>query len=223
MNNTIKKDVIRFCKQYRIKSFDKDVADDILKQLGYLVIYYNYILNDEPVSSLIKKLSLEDEIKRSKGFTYVDGRHRLVFINEDLSDDEQIIVLAHEIGHIICNHFSHQSIIGKDVQEEYEANEFAHYLLKDNLRTKLSRSMQLYKQHILITSIVIVVVCIIGITVWYPKYEETIYYGDYYVTESGQKYHKKNCIFVKDKSNVHRLTKEEYDSGIYEPCQICLP
>ena len=49
------------------------------------------------------------------------------------------------------------------------------------------------------------------------------YYGEYYITNSGHKYREAECIFVKDKSNVERLTKEDYYSGEYEPCQICLP
>lgn len=49
------------------------------------------------------------------------------------------------------------------------------------------------------------------------------YYGDYYITSSGNKYHEKECIFVKDKTNVQRLTKEQFDSGEYDPCQMCLP
>lgn len=28
--------------------------------------------------------------------------------------------------------------------------------------------------------------------------------------------------FVK-KTNVHRMTKDEYESGNFEPCEICLP
>ena len=39
----------------------------------------------------------------------------------------------------------------------------------------------------------------------------------------GNKYHEKDCIFVKDKTNVHRMTEEEFESGEYEPCRICLP
>ena len=52
---------------------------------------------------------------------------------------------------------------------------------------------------------------------------EKSYYGEYYITESGNKYHEKDCIFVKDKTNTHRMTIEEFESGEYEPCGICLP
>ena len=53
--------------------------------------------------------------------------------------------------------------------------------------------------------------------------KEKHYYGTYYITESGNKYHERNCIFVKDKTNIRRMTVEEFESGEYEPCAICLP
>ena len=49
------------------------------------------------------------------------------------------------------------------------------------------------------------------------------YYGEYYVTESGEKYHIEDCPVIKDKTNTHRLTIEEFESGKYEPCHICMP
>ena len=51
---------------------------------------------------------------------------------------------------------------------------------------------------------------------------KNVYYGEYYVTPSGTKYHTKDCNFVSGKKNIHRLTKEEYESGEYKPCQICI-
>ncbi len=49
------------------------------------------------------------------------------------------------------------------------------------------------------------------------------YYGEYYITDTGHKYHRADCIFVKNKENVRRLTEEEFFSGDYEPCEMCLP
>ena len=43
------------------------------------------------------------------------------------------------------------------------------------------------------------------------------------LTSTGNKYHEEECIFVKDKTNTRRLTIEEFESGDYEPCDICLP
>ena len=46
---------------------------------------------------------------------------------------------------------------------------------------------------------------------------------DYYVTESGDKYHKEDCRVIQGKNNVRRITEEEFASEKYEPCKICKP
>ena len=69
----------------------------------------------------------------------------------------------------------------------------------------------------------ILLVLTIGTVIITNVMRNNAYYGEYYITESGEKYHKEDCIFVKDKKNVERLTETDYYSGEYEPCQICLP
>ena len=67
------------------------------------------------------------------------------------------------------------------------------------------------------------VVLIAGAVIFFQVEKEKQYYGEYYITASGNKYHEKDCIYVKDKTNTHRMTIGEYESGEYEPCRICLP
>ena len=66
---------------------------------------------------------------------------------------------------------------------------------------------------------VLAVVLIIAMTV----HRNSSYYGHYYITENGSKYHEEDCLIIKDKSNTRRLTEEDFASGEYEPCQVCLP
>lgn len=222
MDNGVQRKALDFCKSFSVQDITKEQAIDILENLGYTFIEFNYIINDEPVATLIEQLKLSDEIVRTKGFTYVDDRNRLVFVNEDLNEQEQLLVILHEIGHIYCGHFSHSNIIGNDVREEHEANEFVHYVLRPTITDRIRRFISRHKKAILAALLALVLV-IVGIVIWGRIRAEKQYYGEYYVTESGQKYHRKECIFVKDKDNVHRLTEEEFNSGDYEPCQICLP
>lgn len=70
---------------------------------------------------------------------------------------------------------------------------------------------------------VTIIIVLSAVFIAYKKQQDKKYYGNYYITESGQKYHEAGCIFVKDKDNVHRMTIDEFESGNYEPCQICLP
>lgn len=108
------------------------------------------------------------------------------------------------------------------VEEEYEANEFAHMILHPSISSKAIRWFDEHKKASIIGIAIIVVVCIGLIGIPYALRQQSCY-GEYYITDSGHKYHEKECIFVKDKNNVERLTQEQYYSGEYEPCQICLP
>ena len=143
-------------------------------------------------------------------------------MHEDLSEEEKLMVLAHEEGHIYCEHMNTSPIIGRDVQDEYEANEFAHYLLNPSTSAKAKNSLRQHRKAACISVVVLVLLASLVTGLCYTNKEKT-YYGEYYITATGNKYHEKDCIFVKDKTNVHRMTVEEYESGDYEPCKVCLP
>lgn len=221
-NREIQNKVKQFKKEYGIVRCDYARLRTAAEQQGYTLIEYNHIFNDEAVQTVIDSLNLTDSILRSKGFTYADKDYRLLFVHEDLSEQEKTVVLAHENGHIFLNHLSSRPIIGKDVQEEYEANEFSHYLLNNTTKMKAADFLRKHKKTVIccILAIVIAIVSIVAINIIST---EKKYYGEYYITTSGNKYHEEGCIFVKDKNNVQRLTKEQFESGEYEPCQMCLP
>lgn len=194
----------------------------ILRDQGFTIIGFNHIYNDEDVFAIITELKLSNMTDKSKCFTYVDRNYRLVFLHEDLTKEEKLLVLAHEEGHIFCDHFSHSPIIGKNVAEEYEANEFAHYVLNPSI---LLRIASLIMGHVRITTVILIMLVLfivgsVGIT---HIIKEKSYYGEYYVTISGNKYHEKDCIFIKNKNNVRRMTIDEFKSGMYEACRVCLP
>lgn len=84
-----------FMKQYRLKNITFDKLKKVIEKQGYTVIEYNIDVNKEEVNVLIYELSLFDYVRNSKGFTYADNNYRLVFVNEDLSEYEKLVVLAH--------------------------------------------------------------------------------------------------------------------------------
>lgn len=222
MNNDIKATAKRFLNEYKLGEVTLADLRQIIKSQGYLIVEYNHIFNDENVARLIESLKLDAQVSKSKGFTYADSQRRLVFLHEDLSDDEKLLVLAHEEGHIYCDHFSSSPIIGKDVVEEHEANEFTHYILNKSISQKIGVAVKKRKKTISIVAIVLVILVIGGVIFNAIKREQS-YFGEYYLTSTGNKYHEEECIFVKDKSSVHRMTIEEFESGNFEPCGICLP
>lgn len=126
----IDKEALNFRREYKIKKATYPVLSEITEKLGYTVVPFDPLLSDANVAQLVRALGLGEEQLRSRGFTYANGEFRLVFINTELSDKEKTIVLSHELGHIVLGHTGHVSVIGHDVQEEFEANEFSTFLLK---------------------------------------------------------------------------------------------
>lgn len=126
-------------------------------------------------------------------------------------------MLAHEEGHIWNSHFNSNSILGNDVHQEYQANEFSHYLLDDKTGKKKRIKMGV---------IISVLVLTIGLGAGYyfkNQHDERVYIDNLYRTATGSKYHVRDCMYIKDKTDVQRLTREEFDSGEYDPCNACKP
>ena len=120
--NNIKNVAETFIKKYKLTIVDYSALKNTATEMGYTIIEYDSVYNDTDVETVIHNLDLGQVVLQSRGFTYADKNHRLIFINEELTEDEKVLVLAHELGHIECGHLSSQHIIGRDVIEEHEAN-----------------------------------------------------------------------------------------------------
>lgn len=207
--------------QYKLSKINLDNLIYIIEDQGFEIIEFEVGEKSPSSSSLLKDLNLTQYAQAGKAFAYQQGSAKFVFVCEDMSAKEKLYALAHEVGHIFCLHLRDGNM-DYSVQEEYEANEFAHHLLHPNIAANIKRRVVEHKKSVVIgASITMVIVALVFIIAWIIK--SNSYYGDYYITETGEKYHKKDCIFIKDKRKVERLTESDYSSGEYEPCQICLP
>ena len=222
MSKEIKNKANELIKKYQLKDVNVNSLSEIIIKLGYTVVLFNKSVNNNDVETILNNLNLQEYILNSRGFTYTDSNYRLVFLNESLNDEESVFVLAHEIGHIVFNHVKSGTIIGNDVQEEYVANEFVHYLLNPAPVTKIKNAISTRKKLVISVLIVLIITLILGMVFIRINKEQT-YYGDYYVTTSGHKYHRKECIYVKYKNNISRLSKEDFEKGLYDACDVCLP
>ncbi len=215
----VKEKVFALFSQYNLRTVTLDNLVYIIEDQGYEIVEFN--LTDIATNHVLEKLGLTGYAKSRKAFTYKQGLARFVFIFEDLSANEKLLALAHEVGHIFCMHLKDGNV-ECSVDEEYEANEFAHHLLHPGVWMRFRCWLISHKKYVIAASVVAVVV-VIGAILITQVVQSRSYYGEYYITESGEKYHKEDCIFVKDKTNVKRLTEKDYYSGEYDPCQICLP
>ena len=220
-DRAIQKAVIHFRKSFKIRDIDVTTLPHAMEAQGYTVIEFRRLNNEPEVALLLRNLHLEDRAVYSRGFTYADSHYRMVFIGEDLNEHEKTLILAHEQGHIYLGHMNHPTVIGVDVQEEYEANEFVHYLMHPAL---IQRLRQAVKEHTV--SICICIVLLTAVVVGVIKYRELkdseTYFMEYYVTPHGTKYHVKECSIIEEKE-VRRLTKDDIENGEYEPCSFCIP
>jgi len=220
-DRAIQKAVIHFRKTFRIRDINVTTLTHAMEAQGYTVIEFRRVNNDPEVALLLRNLHLEDRAVYSRGFTYADSHYRMVFIGEDLTEHEKTLILAHEQGHIYLGHMNHLTVIGVDVQEEYEANEFVHYLLHPVLIQRLGQAVKNHFVPICICIVLLAAAVAGGIKYREFKDSET-YFMEYYVTPHGTKYHVKECGIIEGKE-VRRLTKDDIESGEFEPCSLCIP
>jgi hypothetical protein len=188
-----------------------------LKELGYTVVEFNGLCDTENVAELLDALKLQERARRCRGFTYRDDSFRLVFLHQDLTELEKTVVLAHEAGHICCGHMDRSRVLGEDVLQEREANEFAHYLLRDPTGKGRCRLLAAALCALLILS------CTLGGLLWKRQHDRAVYTDHFYRTAAGEKYHLRECMYLRDRKDVYRLTRKEFASGEYEPCDACRP
>lgn len=205
-------------RKYKLGKITLDNLVFIIEDQGYEIIEYS--LSEK--HNILSSLNLENYSQGCKAFSYNGNGLKLVFIRDDTSANEKTYALSHELGHIACGHMKGNGTSPLDVEEEREANEFAHYILHPDMITLAVAKYHENKKLAIIT-MVVVACLLIAIPLVSFLVKQGSYYGEFYVTEAGVCYHEKNCIFVKGKKNVSRLTEGDYYSGKYDPCQICLP
>lgn len=220
-DNRIKKRVRDFKREYCVRELTLTAIKSIFEEQGFTLIYYNPIVNNDNVNIIVENLGLKDLIKSTNGFIYTDINHRLVFVNEKLSYSEKMVVLLHEEGHYYLGHTIQNAIVGQNVIEEYEANEFVHYLLTKKLFTKFKLYVMRYKIYFIV-GLLAILCSIVAIRIVNYQHDQKLYKGTFYITMSGDKYHLKQCVTIQG-HEIRRLTKEEFSSGDYTPCKICLP
>ncbi len=216
MTETAKARAISFLKKHSIKVVDYNSLCEAAEKSGFSIIEFSNAYNDEDVSVIIKELGLENAVLCSKGFTYADRNYRLIFVNENLSENEKCMVLSHELGHIECGHITEKNVFGNDVRQEHEANEFSHYILK-----RTGRRCSFWKKHkkaVICASVVAVVALSVALVLLLSSGSD-----EYYVTATGWRYHTENCKYVKHKTDAEKVSWEEIQEGGYRRCTVCMP
>lgn len=218
--NIYRRKANKFISKFSITSISSEALIEAIEKCGYKVIRYRSYSNNDTIHDLMEQLDILEFADGEKAFTYSDSQNRFVFLSKDLSEEEACILLSHEAGHVFLNHTGRKIISGQDITNEYEANEFSHYLLKTGILRKIRFNIAKNKT-IYITAAVIASALIVSayfcINAFLPG--DTVYY----ISENGEKYHRKDCIYIKGKNNLKKYTLDELKNMNYSPCKVCIP
>lgn len=97
MADSIKKVARSFLREYKIKTLTVDRISEIIRSQGYKIIRFGKAYNDENTEILINGLELNGYIQAYSAFTYVDDKYRLVFLEDNLSDEETLVHLEYHL------------------------------------------------------------------------------------------------------------------------------
>ena len=193
----------------------------IIEDQGYEILEYSNHDTTSATFQIIERLNLSSLASIGQAFTYKNGEIRVVFICEELNANEKLYALSHELGHMMLGHMNN-GYWGDNIEQEYLANEFAHYLLNSSffLKTLVWTKRHTVSIRIAFISTFLIAAIIFAFMKILPKNASQ---GSFYITHEGERYHQKECIFIKNKTNIRKMTEKELESEDYTPCQICLP
>lgn len=234
--NHIQKHAFDTLKRFRTYNISVDELKTAVSECGYTIVKYSKGSNDPNVELLLNEFNLKSYVAKLNAFTYADEDVRLVFVVDDLSNDELIVVLAHELGHILLGHMSDSpNIFGKNILNEDEANKFSCYLINPAFSVKLKLFL-IYNMRFFVALGAIVFSVLLTLFSLYMVAEKYSAVNDVqakkskseedpeyvYVTESGNKYHKKWCVYLEYKTNLKKYGIDEIED-LYTPCRLCFP
>ncbi len=199
--------------RYGITRMTPETLLFLIEEQNYEVVDLN---RDEPILS---RLGLPDAVTAQESFVYRNGNTRLLFVSEKLDGEELGYVFAHELGHILLGHLELE-MFASGVRQEYEANEFAHHLLHPSLSVRCRALIGRHKRLAVCIAAFLLCMGLATAGIRYAQIQDS-YFGEYYVTQSGNRYHRKDCPVIRNKTNLQRLTKEKAEK--YQPCSVCLP
>ena len=184
MVNKAQAEASRLLKKYSISSPSLDDLIQIAGANGYEIIDYSLSNNPTNVTTLLHELSLEQLAATRRAFVFKRGEIRLLFVCDSMTSSEKRYAIAHELGHIVMGHLKNELCNDAEIEEEYEANEFAHYLLRPGFT---ARGAVWVRRHQAISILIVVFVALgiaaIPVTAMILKEQSYYYSRNTYVSE----------------------------------------
>ena len=184
-----------------------------IRTKGWDILYYG---NGGSSDKYLLSLGLLELSETVDSLTCRDRMKTTIFIKDSFTHKQKLFLALHEIGHLVLGH----NIGQLSFNEEREADHFADICLKHAI-----------PKSAWIVSIVSVIMCIVFFTVIsthdatprdtgvsVENKTDTVY-----VTSEGDKFHRNDCYYVENRSNVVELSRENAVKMGKEPCKVCKP
>ena len=150
---------LRMQRNYGIIRPSLDDVYRIVKDQGYEIIDFDPDDKSEALSLLSQELGLSIQIMAQDAFVVQNNRIQLLFVKDSLEVDEKLVAMVHELGHIMCGHMHDGSHL-PTITEEYQANEFTHYVLNPTLPVRLLVTLQKHRKLSLSVALLIILLLI---------------------------------------------------------------
>ena len=122
---SITKTAKKFIRQNLKNKISFEALMNYIQKLGYIIIFYK---QGQPNDMLLKYNKM-DSAAKYHAFTIRRNEAKYVFIDSDISYQDKLYYLAHELGHIILGHLDSNVNISDCRHQEMQAEAFAHAVL----------------------------------------------------------------------------------------------
>ena len=201
----IMNDILEKSEKLRKKYKGKIGIDEVISELktnGFDTVFFN----TPKGNAVLEAYGIEPQ---ADAFTY-NGATRVVFVDNNLCVADKLYVLLHELGHIVLKHIGSGSAQLLDIQlSELEADTFALAMLRPPKKRKMFTAF---------ICLSVVAAFLVGLSINIPPLHTA---ENVYITQSGGRYHRINCVFVKNNSYAELPIDEAVK--VFEPCSICNP
>ena len=243
MNNSdIKRKARRFLRKIGGKA-EFEAVSEYLQKIGYEV----YFIGTSRADTILATLGIGgDAIATKKAFTVCVGA-KIIFIDKSLSENDKLLALLHEAGHIVLGHLDPtRQVIRNEGDIEAEAQTFANLVVSGEIETRK-------RYGTVITAVAVLCLAAVAVTaaIMVRHYKtlptdaedaaETVQIASadaetvaetpedasgeaesdtVYITPTGKAYHTADCRYVqKSGFEISRKEAEKH----YKPCSYCHP
>lgn len=195
-------------------------VEKVLNERGYSVVFFNTRSGDVEID----RYDLGSEKSTLMAFTYLQTA-RIVFIDGTLSAEDKLYLALHELGHIILGHLDSDIFNRNKILLDIEADNFAYTVIHGKNKSPLYITVAAMLSLSLLFCATFIVKNNDETTTAPLKatemYNQTTEGETVYITTSGTKFHRTDCMYIKNKTLIELSRDEAYAK--YVPCSACRP